>query len=192
MGGVAEGILAGAWAEELVLEVNSSYIHHGDPSEEVGPNPVTKAPTPHRQGEPRLEELDIDWAQEESAGRGVPRFAISPETTYVHTVDDVVRGTYRAVPTDYADAHAATDAEGDVLELTPEREVTCPACLGKHRQHTRDVHCILGPAPPALTAEWGPFAIVEPIASEGAEADEGGSVDHFSCPACRGRHRRHR
>ena len=72
----------------------------------------------------------------------------------------------------------------DVFEHVPEREITCPACHGRHRAHTRDQYCRLGPLPPGvpLSADWEPFG--DAIAPAPAERV-------YSCPACRGHHRRH-
>ena len=80
-----------------------------------------------------------------------------------------------------------------MFEHVPERDVSCPACLGRHRKHTFDVHCRLGPPPPALDESLNPFDDARPDAPKGVVSPVAESEDdrYYSCPACRGRHRKH-
>ena len=67
-------------------------------------------------------------------------------------------------------ADAVIDAiylERGGFEEVSEREIMCPACLGKRHARTRAEHCKPGPLPrTVLTAEWEPFAIAEPNTHE--------------------------
>ena len=96
-------------------------------------------------------------------------------------------GFVQDVITDYAEA----DARFDAFDLVPEREITCPACLGKHRAHVRDQHCRLGPPPERLRGDWEPFEDRHDI-PQGVGVDPGVVPPrYYSCPACRGLHKRH-
>ena len=83
----------------------------------------------------------------------------------------------------------------DPFEIVTEKEITCEACKGKHRKHPYDVHCKLGPDPVHLKDDLAdPFAPpIEYGTPQGVEAVEAGTTipGWFSCPACRGRKRKH-
>ena len=60
-------------------------------------------------------------------------------------------GSTPNVPTVVAEAPAESGVQDDgIFALTRERGITCPACLCRHRAHTKDVHCSLGPPPVGL------------------------------------------
>ena len=71
-------------------------------------------------------------------------------------------------------------AEVDVFAEEDPKDVTCPACNGEHRAHTRDEHCRLGP-PVEGGGDFPP----------GPEEEVEEAEPHYSCPACRGRKRPH-
>ena len=89
-----------------------------------------------------------------------------------------------------ASDRAERPTEPDPFGFVPERDISCPACLGKHRAHSHDKGCRCGPPPDVhFVGDWEPFQL-DPVASEGA----GEPVEDprtYSCPACRGRHRPH-
>ena len=145
---VTEGILASrGGGEEWVLEVNSSVVPHGFVADAAG-RPAASNQEEWSQEESRgipkfAEDAIVDYAndvardQEESGG--VPKYAISPETTYREDPATIIN----------------PGPGSDPFEPCPEREVTCPVCLGKHRRHTKHEHCKLGPPPRGIPHHGG-------------------------------------
>ena len=113
-------------------------------------------------------------------GQKVPRHILSPETTFRddYQIDQDNSGGIdsgpRGSPSRCRGSGEGVASEDNVLELIPEREVTCPACLGRHRGHTRGSHCKLGPPPRAspLTTERLPLGDdrTNPAEAEGVES----------------------
>ena len=79
--------------------------------------------------------------------------------------------------------------DDDVFKIIPEKVVTCPACLGRHRAHTHDINCKLGPDPPEVEADlYDPFEEPEDLeAPQGVGGEPAGTAipGWHSCPACR-------
>ena len=126
----------------------------------------------------------LDFADGGTQDQAETQWAIGPETTYRDETLTTAAGS--------------STAEADPFELILEREITCPACLGRHRAHTKDAHCRLGPPPAAisLTAEWLPLDEdrfnVPNGAGAASDSPDDADARYYSCPACRGLKRRHR
>ena len=49
-----------------------------------------------------------------------------------------------------------------MFRIVPPKEITCPACLGKHRAHTFDTYCKLGPGPDRVPEDVeDPFHVID-------------------------------
>ena len=86
---------------------------------------------------------------------GPPRIAPSHEATY-KTDLATNPSTVIAEPSDI-NPDPDTAVVADFFERFDEREITCPACQGRHRVHTKDSHCRLGPPPQPARSDLNPF-----------------------------------
>ena len=147
---VTEGILAGFWDhDDWVLEVNSSFVSHGNVSNDSGQDAQNQEESGNQEESMNKDMIPkyaqdaiFDYAAEQS--RDQEEWAVGPHTTY--RTDSAFADPDPPDPCQHGGSRGTgVTVEDDPFEITPAREVTCPACLGRHRARAKDARCRLGP-----------------------------------------------